>query len=211
MPADVKTGLPNHFYFPFDTLEGSAALPNRFKPTANQDVEPSSSASLPDLTLGLDPPSSRIQVPASSEASDVSHKIDLKSALQYGTAQGYPPLYSFLHQFTLKNLHPNIPYKGGPGIILTCGNTDGLCKTLEALSNVWNELKDVAEHREGILVEEFVYMNAVQSASPRGLNIVSVALDDEGMKANGKDGLGDVLENWDFSIGKRPHLLYTVT
>ena len=209
--GNLAGGLPNHFYFPFDSLEGIAALPDRFKPTPNRGVDPPSSSSLPDLTLDEEPSSSRVTVPSSLETSDILRKIDLKSALQYGTAQGYPPLYSFLRQFTVENLHPNIPYEGGPEIILTCGNTDGFCKTLEALSNVWNEENDPIEQRGGLLVEEFAYMNAVQAASPRGLNIVSVAIDDEGMKADGKGGLGDVLENWDFSKGKRPHLLYTVT
>ena len=54
-------------------------------------------------------------------------------------------------------------------------------------------------------------MNAIQAARPRGLNIVPVAIDDEGMLADGKGGLEDVLENWDMSKGKRPHLIYTVT
>jgi DNA-binding transcriptional MocR family regulator len=54
-------------------------------------------------------------------------------------------------------------------------------------------------------------MNAIQAARPRGLNIVPVAVDDEGMTASGKGGLAEVLENWDMNKGKRPHLMYTVT
>ncbi|KAF7503783.1 hypothetical protein GJ744_003275 [Endocarpon pusillum] len=54
-------------------------------------------------------------------------------------------------------------------------------------------------------------MNAIQAARPRGLNVVPVAVDDEGMLATGKDGLADVLENWDKDKGKRPRLMYTVT
>ena len=108
-------------------------------------------------------------------------------------------------------MHPNLPYKDGPEIILTCGNTDGFSKTLEALSNPWDAGRDWIRDREGMLLEEFAYMNAVQSARPRGLNIVPVKVDDEGMKADGKGGLEDVLENWDVRKGKRPHLMYTVT
>jgi len=78
-------------------------------------------------------------------------KIDLTSALQYGTAQGYPPLYSFLRQFARESLHPNIPYLDGAEIILTCGNTDGLSKTLECLSNVWSEERDWIRERPGML------------------------------------------------------------
>lgn len=150
-------------------------------------------------------------VPKAVRSDNILRNIDLKSALQYGTAQGYPPLYSFLRQFTRENLHPNVPYAGGPEIILTCGATDGFAKTIEALSNTWAENQDWIRDREGLLVEEFAYMNAIQAARPRGLNIVPVAIDAEGMLASGKGGLEDVLENWDESMGKRPHLIYTVT
>ena len=150
-------------------------------------------------------------MPKESSQSDVLRKIDLKSALQYGTAQGYPPLYSFVRQFTRENLHPNVPYTGGPEIILTCGATDGFSKAIDALSNPWIEGRDWVRDREGLLVESFAYMNAIQAARPRGLNIVPVVIDDEGMKPDGKGGLQDVLENWDESKGKRPHLIYTVT
>ncbi|KAI4163691.1 MAG: hypothetical protein LQ342_002725 [Letrouitia transgressa] len=108
-------------------------------------------------------------------------------------------------------MHPNIPYAKGPEIIITCGSTDGFAKTIEALSNTWDKNHDRPEEREGLLVEEFSYMNAIQTASPRGLNIVPVNIDDEGMKARDTGGLEDVLENWDESKGKRPHLIYTVT
>lgn len=206
----IITGLPNHNYFPFDTLEGAAAFPQRFTPTPNKPVDPPStglSATIPSESLS----SSQVVVPKTSDSQDILRKIDLKSALQYGTAQGYPPLYTFLRQFTIECMHPNLPYKDGPEIILTCGNTDGFSKTLEALSNPWDAGRDWIRDREGMLLEEFAYMNAVQSARPRGLNIVPVKVDDEGMKADGKGGLEDVLENWDVRKGKRPHLMYTVT
>ena len=54
-------------------------------------------------------------------------------------------------------------------------------------------------------------MNAVQTARPRGLQVVPVKIDVEGMLPSGPGGLEDVLENWDESKGKRPHLMYTVT
>ncbi|KAL8711739.1 MAG: hypothetical protein Q9220_003910 [cf. Caloplaca sp. 1 TL-2023] len=209
--GNLAGGLPNHNYFPFDTLEGAAALPDRFKPTPNKPVDPSSidSRAVSRESGGLK--TSRVIVPKASENADVLRKIDLKTALQYGTAQGYPPLYSYLRQFSRENMHPNVPYAGGPEIILTCGNTDGFSKAMEALNNVWVEGHDPVQDREGLLVEEFCYMGAVQTAKPRGLNIVPVAIDDEGMTATGPGGLEDVLANWDHSKGKRPHLMYTVT
>jgi len=206
------TGLPNASYFPYDTLEATVALPDRFEPTPNLStglenklattrISPSSSSDR----------SSHVVVPHDSPSSSPLTKIDLTTALQYGQASGYPPLLSFLRQFTRENLHPNVPYRGGPEIILTNGSTDGLGKALECLSNVWSKDRDWLREKEGILCEEFAYMNAIQAAVPRGLNVVPVKMDLEGMLASGPGGLEDILENWDVSNGKRPHLMYTVT
>ena len=175
-------------------------------PTPNKPVDPPVQAPSSDNSIA-----SRVIVPKVDSRPDPLRKIDLKSALQYGTAQGYPPLYSFLRQFTRENLHPNVPYAGGPEIVLTCGSTDGFAKTLDCLSNPWIEGKDWVRDRPGLLVEKFAYMNAIQAARPRGMNIVPVEIDTEGMLAAGPGGLEDVLANWDFARGKRPHLIYTVT
>ncbi|KAH0402714.1 aromatic amino acid aminotransferas-like protein, partial [Aureobasidium melanogenum] len=210
--GQLAGGLPNQYYFPFDTLEAKVALPERWKPTDNKPVDPPSAATS-SLKNGspLNQPQSALKVPHTSHEQNPLKKIDLASALQYGQAQGYPPLYSFLRQFSQENLHPNCPYKGGPEIVLTCGSTDGFSKALAALSNEWSEEKDWVRDREGLLVEEFCYMNAIQAARPRGLNIAPVKIDDEGMLPEGPGGLRDVLENWDYKKGKRPHLMYTVT
>lgn len=184
------------------------ATPQRFKPTPNIPIDP------PEATETIDAAtqrSSKTVVPTVSKESNLLRKIDVKSSLQYGTAEGYPPLYSFVTRFTREHLHPNIPYAGGPGTIMTCGSTDGFSKAINGLSDIWDPEKDWIRERQGILVEKFAYMNAVQACAPRGLNIVPVEIDDEGMTASGKGSLADVLENWDFSKGKRPHLMYTVT
>lgn len=208
---DPNAGLPNAAYFPYDTLEAHIAQPERFKPTANDPNDlpatlAAASIKKPDTSASV-----HLTVPHASGLPDPLQKIDLTTALQYGTAQGYPPLYSFLRNFAIQNLHPNIPYEGGADIILTNGSTDGFSKTIEALSNVWSEERDWVREREGILTEEFAYMNAIQACRPRGLNIVPVKMDLEGMLPTGPGGLEDVLENWDESKGKRPHLMYTVT
>lgn len=156
-------------------------------------------------------PQDSLLVPHTAPHPNPLLRLDLSTALQYGTAQGYPPLYYFLRQFTREHFHPNCPYRGGPEIILTVGNTDGMAKTLLALSNEWHESKDWVRDREGMLCEEFAYMGAIQTALPRGLNVVKVGVDEEGMRSRGAGGLRDVLANWDTSRGKRPHLLYTVT
>nr|POE72778.1 aromatic amino acid aminotransferase c56e4.03 [Quercus suber] len=215
--GQLAGGLPNNYYFPFDTLEAKVARPDRWTPTPNKPVDPpSTGTTLAKLDLNarsspLNQPQDAITVPHSSQQTNPVKKIDLSTALQYGTAQGYPPLYYFIRQFAQQNLHPNCPYQGGPEVLLTCGNTDGFSKVLQAFTNEWSEEKDWTRDREGLLVESFCYMNAVQTAKPRGLNIAPVAIDDEGMLAEGKGGLRDVLENWDYRKGKRPHLMYTVT
>lgn len=208
-------GLPDASFFPYDTLEVSVALPQRFKPTPNYPPDPDDSQRLVlETETGEDSPQrhglSRVLVPKLVNTTDILRKIDITSALQYGTAQGYPALASFLRSFIRENLHPNVPYARGPDVILTCGNTDGFMKALQLLSNEWSEKKDWVRDREGLLVEEFAYMNAIQAAAHRGLQIVPVGMDREGMRADGPGGLRDVLMNWDEKKGKRPHLMYTV-
>ena len=44
-----------------------------------------------------------------------------------------------------------------------------------------------------------------------GIQIVPVKIDLEGMLPYGPGGLEDVLENWDESKGRRPHMMYTIT
>ncbi|KAF2276519.1 aromatic amino acid aminotransferas-like protein [Westerdykella ornata] len=210
--GQLAGGLPNDKYFPYDTLEAKVAHPNRWKPSSpNDPVDPPTDKPASASKSKDGPSAARLLVPHDSGNPDPLKMIDLKSALQYGTAQGYPSLYSFIRQFTRENLHPAVPYKGGPEVILTCGSTDGFSKTIQALSDEWSAEHDPVNERPGLLVEEYCYMNAVQTAKPRGLNIVPVAMDEEGMLAEGKGGLRDVLENWDFSRGRRPHLMYTVT
>lgn len=154
-------------------------------------------------------------MPHDSHLANPLERIDLSTALQYGTAEGYPPLASFIRTFALSYLNPNIPYKGGADIILTCGNTDGFAKTIECFTDPWSSTcgRPVSQ-RQGLLCEEFAYMNAIQTASPRGLNIVPVAVDAEGMLAYGAERcLYNVLSGWDVERdgGKRPHIMYTVT
>lgn len=192
--GNLAGGLPNPSYFPYDTLEAQVARPQRFEPTSQHD-----------------PTSDHLTVPKTSLTDNPQRKIDLTTALQYGTAQGYPALYSFLRRFTRDHLHPNVPYAGGPDIVLSCGSTDGFSKAVEAFTNVWNPDRDWVRHREGVLCEEFAYMNAIQTVKPRGLNIVGVAMDEQGMRVHGRGGLAEVLDGWDFRYGRRPHLMYTVT
>ncbi|KAL8990882.1 MAG: hypothetical protein Q9177_000559 [Variospora cf. flavescens] len=137
-----NSGLPNHNNFPFVTLEGAAALQDRYRPTPNKAVD-SSTEAFPALET------SEVVAPKTSKNAEPFRKIDLKSALQYGTAQGYPLRYSYLRPFARENMHSNVPYAGGPEITSICGSTNGFAKTIEALSNIWVEGQDPVGDQPG--------------------------------------------------------------
>jgi DNA-binding transcriptional MocR family regulator len=157
------------------------------------------------------PAALHITVPKAAPGSDPTKKIDLSTALQYGTAEGYPPLRSFLRQFTRNHLHPSVPYLDGPEIILTCGSTDGFSKVAELLVDPWFPSTHDIRDRPGMLCEAFVYMVPATTVEPKGVQVVPVETDAVGMVAKGPGGLEDVLENWDLSKGRRPHFMFTVT
>lgn len=213
MPSlTVLPGMPNAAFFPYDTLEAQTAQPYRFLPTPNAS---GSDISKKLASTSLDPPdtnaSSHLVIPRFSPTTNPLQAIDLKTFLQYGMVEGYPPLLSFVRQFTRETLHPNVPYLGGPDVILTCGNTDGFSKVIQAFTNDWSPGRDWVRERESILCEEFAYATGLQASQPRGLQLVTVKMDAQGMLASGEGGLQDVLTNWDERKGKCPHLLYTIT
>ena len=129
--------MPNNGYFPYDTLEAKTALPDRWTPSALASTSAAAPGSLEKNPKSA-PPESRLLVPHSEATPDLTKKIDLDTALQYGTAQGYPPLYEFLKLFASRHLHPTIPYAGGVDVVLTCGATDGFSKTVECFTNAWS-------------------------------------------------------------------------
>jgi DNA-binding transcriptional MocR family regulator len=124
-------------------------------------------------------------VPKVSDEKDPLRKIDLTTALQYGLAQGYPSLLSWVRQFTREHLHPSVPYRDGPEVVLTCGSTDGFAKTLEMFVDPWiPEIHDIRE-RPGLLCESFIYVIVLAQSLPKGVQPVTVATDGGGMCATG--------------------------
>ena len=110
----------NPSLFPYHTPKASTTLVSCYESTPNRPT-----GSLGDKGATEVWRSSRVVVPKVSGASNVVHQIDTSSALQYGTARGYPPLGVFLRRFARDHLHPHAPYAAGPEIILTYSNTDG--------------------------------------------------------------------------------------
>ncbi|KAK3296904.1 pyridoxal phosphate-dependent transferase [Chaetomium fimeti] len=204
---NMAGGLPNADFFPFDTLEAQAAKPERWTPSPNHPGETATSSTSSSDSAAA----THIVVPKAADESDPSKKIDVTTVLQYGLAAGYPPLLSWVRQFTRENLQQDTPYKGGPDVVLTCGSTDGFSKTLDLLVDQWTEGVNDITDRPGLLCEPFVYTNILNQAQPHGVQVVTVKSNASGMAVKGPGGLEDVLANWDPSKGKRPHLMYTVT
>lgn len=201
--------MPNVKFFPYDTLEAQIAQPDRWTPTPNDPMGAAAATTKPSS----DPSTAAAHITVSKVTAerDPMKKIDLATALQYGTAEGYPPLRSFIRQFTRENLHPVVPYLHGPEVILTCGSTDGFNKAVDLITDPWYPETDPVEDRPAMLCEVFVYVSAITNVKPKGVQVVAVEIDDVGMMASGPGGLQDVLENWDPRNGRRPHFMYTVT
>ncbi|KAK3377764.1 pyridoxal phosphate-dependent transferase [Podospora didyma] len=204
---NIAGGLPNLAFFPFDTLEAQTAKPDRWTPSPNY---PGASAAPPPSLSDPQAPA-HLSIPKVSHEKDPVKKIDVASSLQYGLAAGYPPLLSWTRQFTREQLHPDVPYRDGPEVVMSCGATDGFAKTLELFVDPWKSGVDDPAEREGLLCETFAYSNALSQASAVGMQIVPVKADGSGMVVTGDRGLEDVLANWDPANGKRPRLMYTVT
>lgn len=134
-------------------------------------------------------------------------KVDVSTALQYGTAEGYPSLRHWVRYITRHVIHGHIPYKKGPEVIMTCGNTDGFNKVLQTFTDEWIDGRSPTAERPAILAERFSYPGALQTALARGIQVVAVDIDECGIVP---DALDHVLANWNWNLGRRPHLLYTV-
>lgn len=211
----AHTGYPNPKFFPFYTLEAQIAKPEKWAPTPDLLDEDEVQMGLPlqiqPGTSGSVLATSRLVVPPDTGMKSPVDKLDLASALQYGYPRGYPPLLSFVRQFTRQCQHPNVPYSDGPEVVFTVGSTDGMSKLLEVFTNVWVRGKNEVREQPGMLCDVFTYTNVLKQATPRGVQIVPVEMDGNGTAAHGPGGLEDVLAGWDDSKGRRPHLLYTVT
>lgn len=90
------------------------------------------------------------------------------------------------------------------------GAADGLSKVFELLFNNWDEDLNDVQDREGLLVEEFVYGPPIAQIKPKGISVVPVKLDAEGILAHGDGSLSHVLQTWNSAVGKRPHVVYVI-
>ncbi|KAH8893574.1 aromatic amino acid aminotransferase [Thozetella sp. PMI_491] len=198
--GNLAGGLPFPGNFPFDTMELLTVAPGSLR-------GPDPGNSRPEVGNMA---ASNLRIPRTAAGPNSIRRIDLDTALQYGSAQGYPPLHAWLKKLANSVYHPNIPYDGGADVLINGGSADGLAKIYELLFNPWDQDVNDFSDREGLLVEEFVYAPPIAQIRPKDVNVVPVKMDMEGLLAHGPGGLLDVVKNWDVSRGKMPHVLYLI-
>ncbi|GAA5883335.1 hypothetical protein JCM3774_005247 [Rhodotorula dairenensis] len=128
---------------------------------------------------------------------DDKSRVQLSTALQYGTAAGLAPLAQFIYDFTARVYRPaTSDFK----TVINAGSTDAWGKIVTSLCNPG----------DGVLAEEWTYPSALATAWPSGIKPVPLPMDGDGLTV---DGMDQVLANWnpDEHEGmQRPRVLYTV-
>lgn len=135
---------------------------------------------------------SQDQVTTTSCAKGESN-FDLGTALNYGCAAGSPQMVRFITEH-VEMIH-NPPYQDWQ-TCLTCSTTSAI----DILLRVHCDPGDC------IVMEEYSYPGTIESAKRMGLNILSVAMDEEGLLPGDLDSK---LCNWN-SQSRKPSVLYTI-
>ncbi|KAI9720010.1 MAG: hypothetical protein M1812_003136 [Candelaria pacifica] len=121
---------------------------------------------------------------------------DLSIALNYGQGSGSAQLLRFVTEHT--EIVHNPPYQDWR-CILSVGNTSAMDMALRMFT----------QRGDYILAEEYAFATAIETAAPMGVNIVGIAMDDEGLLPESMD---EILSKWDTHArrGSKPSILYTV-
>lgn len=119
------------------------------------------------------------------------HDIPLGSSLQYGASKGPEQILAFIREHT--DLVHRVPYEDYD-IITTVGSTHG-----------WDALlRTLCDPGDTILVEQYVFASAVETAKPLGIKMSPIVMDDFGIVP---EILEKKLSNW---TGALPKLMYLV-
>lgn len=135
--------------------------------------------------------SDALEVKIGKNAESSPDEIPLARSLQYGGSGGYPALREFVREHTT-TVH-SIPNDSWD-LVMTIGNT-----------YAWDAvLRTFVNPGDPILVEEFTFASALNSAHAAGAVCVPAKMDLEGLLP---EALEEQLENW---VGPKPKLLYTI-
>lgn len=172
-------GVPCPEYFPLDSLTLHVPNPPNFTEAATR----SNGAS---LTIG--------------KYDTVQHnsEYDLAIGVNYGQATGAAQMLRFVTEHAeITGLRPRY---ADWRMSLTVGSTGALEQALRMLCD---------RHRgDKVLMDEFAFSTALETAEPLGIKVVGVPMDEEGLLPAAMD---EILTNWNVaSGGRKPHVLYTV-
>ncbi|KAL4875097.1 pyridoxal phosphate-dependent transferase [Aspergillus karnatakaensis] len=121
---------------------------------------------------------------------------DLEVSLNYGQSTGSPQLLRFVTEHT--ELIHNPPY------------SDWQCSLTPGSTYAWDTaLRLLCERGDYILMEEYTFSSAQETALPLGVRVAHVKMDEQGLLPGSLD---DVMSNWDVTArgARKPHVLYTI-
>lgn len=168
-------GLPLSDYFPFDKISCDSPSP----PFANGI---GAQVTNEDKTV--------IDV-FKKKAKNDPHMIELARSLQYGRTEGQPELVEYFKEHT--RLVHNPPYQDW-NLISSVGNTQSWDATLRTF----------VTRGDAILVEDYSFSSALETAIAQGVVTVPVPMDDGGIVP---EELERILDSW---VGPKPKLFYTI-
>ncbi|KAF7715387.1 Uncharacterized protein PECH_002812 [Penicillium ucsense] len=121
---------------------------------------------------------------------------DLEIALNYGQATGSAQILRFATEHT-EIIH-NPPY------------SDWQCTMTSGSTYAWDTaLRVLTERGDYILMEEYTFSSAAETAFPLGVKTIGVPIDAQGLIPEAMD---EILSNWDEKArgARKPHVLYTI-
>lgn len=124
------------------------------------------------------------------KSKNLPNQIELSRCLQYGHSEGQVELLNFLKEHT-QMIH-NVPYEDWT-LISSVGNTQ-----------CWDaSLRTFVTRGDAILVEEYAFSSALETAHSQGVITVPLPMDSEGVIP---EEMEKILDNW---VGPKPKLFYT--
>lgn len=170
-------GLPLSTYFPFDKV--TADIPT------------------PSFKDGIDAPVTAenktvVEVFKRKDQNDPKNKdVELARSLQYGYTEGQTELVEFLREHT-EMIHS--PKYSNWDLITSVGNTE-----------LWDStLRTFCTRGDLILVEEYSFSSALETALALGVNTIPVPMDEYGLIP---EALEKIMAAWE---GPKPKFLYTI-
>lgn len=125
------------------------------------------------------------------KADNEPDQIELARALQYGGTEGQVEFMQFVKEHT-EMIH-KVPYEDWDAVV-SVGNTESWDSTLRTFCS----------KGDSILVEEYSFSSALETANGQGINTIPVTMDEFGIIP---EKLEELMSRW---VGSKPKLLYTI-